>query len=442
MPAPAKEVTRVYLHSPSEAPDARVVIHIMPALECIGERSLFFARPGDVVCLGRPVDGAYFDFLSGLGIGPRWEDILVIPGVVPGTGVSERLLVEELAWERLVERLAASRRLRLCPYFSTPAVAELARALGDRLGASTDIAGGPPRVVGLLHDKRFARRLARRLGIPLAPGETVRVTRLRESVLRWARTTGRVIVRGASGAGGSATFTCGTTDLDATIDRVARRTDNVSYLVQPLYPVASSPNVEIAMGSRPGMTRLTATDQMLSHELVYEGSLFPSRALRRTDMIAAARRIAGWMARCGFTGRAGLDFVEPDPGADAPPFFLAEINPRINGASYPIVLMDRLSEEARRRELPLPRAFRTHTVATEARDFGEIKRRLGDLLYDPGRGRGVVPYTVGGLAFGTIGMAAFANGVEAAMEIYEEAALRAGTFSSHGEERQGAVLRR
>jgi hypothetical protein len=425
MRSPSHDVTSVFLHSPSEAPDAQVVFHQVPGLEGFAERSLFLARPGDVVCLSQPVDPAYLEFLRSLAIGPRPEDILVIQGIVPGTGLSRRILEDPDSFDRLATRLAAARRVRLWPYFAPPSADVLAKVLGARLGVSTEVVGGPPRLIRLLHDKRFARRLAKRLGIPLAPSGTVRVSGgyadLREAMGRAVRTTGRVIVRGASGAFGSSTFVCDARGIDAAVKAIARRTDNVSYLVAPFFPIGSSPNLEIVVDPDSGAIRVAATEQILNEALVHQGSVHPARAARLPEMEEAATSLAAWMRDRGFRGRAGFDFVETEAG---PPFFLTEINPRFNAASYTLALLARLERLAQRRGAPAPRAFRARVVPAEADGFDSLARSAGALLYDPARGEGAIPYTVARLAHGVVGIAAFAQTRERAEAIFAEIAGR------------------
>ena len=429
-------VTRVFAHSPSEAPDAPVVVTRMPDFERLGERALLLARPGDVVCLAQPVEPAYLEFLGSLSIGPRAEDVLVIPGVLPGTGISERLCADADAFDRLASRLTGSGPILVSPFFATAAAEALTRALGERLARPTGLLGGPPALVRRLHEKRVARRLARRLGIPIAPGEVVRISRddgassrdlsaLRAAILRRARETGRAIVRGSSGASGSSTFTVDARGIEESLGAIVGRTDNRTYVVEPFYEVAASPNVEIIVEE--GAVRAAATDQLLDGALVYQGSVHPSRARLLPEMLASARALGAWMRERGFAGRAGFDFIERT-GQSPPGYFLTEINPRINGASYPLALLGRLVRRAERLGVPTPAAFRTRSVATAARDFADLARLSGGLLYDPARGEGIVPWSVAALEFGKVGIAAFAASPGRAEGIFVDFASRAAAF--------------
>ncbi|HET9333206.1 MAG TPA: peptide ligase PGM1-related protein [Gemmatimonadota bacterium] len=429
-------MTRVFVHSPSEAPDAPVVVTRMPDFERLGERALLLARPGDVVCLAHPVEPGYLEFLGSLSIGPRAEDVLVIPGVVPGTGLSQRLCADADSLDRLASRLIGFGPILVSPFFATPAADALSRALGERLARPAGLLGGPPALVRRLHEKRVTRRLARRLGIPIAPGEVVRISgspapsssdlsALRAAIQRRSSETGRAIVRGSSGASGSSTFTADARGIEASLEAIAGRTDNRAYVVEPLYEAAASPNVEVIVEE--GALRAAATDQLLDGALAYQGSVHPSGARRLPEMLASARALAAWMRGGGFAGRAGFDFVERT-GQSLPGYFLTEINPRINGASYPLALLGRLARRAERLGVPTPAAFRTRSVASSARDFDDLARLSGGLLYDPARGEGVVPWSVAALEFGKVGIASFAASPERAEEIFADFASRAEAF--------------
>jgi hypothetical protein len=138
-------------------------------------------------------------------------------------------------------------------------------------------------------------------------------------------------------------------------------------------------------------------------------------------MVEDSLAIVGWMRHRGFTGRVGFDFVEHDRGTNGRPgYFLTEVNPRINGASYPIALIARLAALARRIDAPAPTAFQTSNVPVRVRAFAGIENLCGPLLYDPARGEGVVPYTVGALPLGKVGVACFGHSTSRVAELFTE----------------------
>ena len=417
--------TRLFLHSPSEIPDARTIAEQIPEFERYGERALLLARQGDVVCLAHAVDERYLSFLDSLEIGPRREDIVVIEGVLPGTGLSARLIRDPDSMERVVRRLGGSGPLVVCPFFSTGDAFAVGRALRARLSRPVRVEGGSPGLVRRLHDKVAARTLAESLGVPVAPGEVVGIVprqggarhdllALRRAIERWAGATGHVIVRGASSSSGSSTFTSRSGDVDAMINAVGERGDNSVYLVEPLFEATCSPNVEVVVEpGAPLPDRVGVTDQVLDPDLVYKGSIHPSRAQRRSRLIEDSLEIVAWMRQRGFTGRVGFDFVEHAGEEGRAEHFLTEINPRVNGASYPLALAGRLAELAGRLVAPAPAAFLTGNVRVRARDFDELERLSRSLLYDPARAEGIVPHSVGTLSLGKVGIACFGRSREA-----------------------------
>ena len=431
---------RLFLQSPSEAPDAPIIAGRMPEFERYGERALLLASPGDVVCVARAVDGMYLDFLDSLELGPRREDIVVVEGVQPGTGLAARMMRDPQAMDGVVRRLAGGGPIVVSPFFPTADAFALGRALEDRVSRPVRVEGGSAELVRNLHDKIAARALAVSLGIPVAPGEVVRLdpvghgrgpatAALRDAIERWSGATGHAIVRGASGASGSSIFTTRSGGVEAMIEAIAERTDNVLYLVEPLFDARFSPNVEVLVDPElPQPGRVGVTEQILDGNLVYVGSVHPSRARRLRQMTEDSLAIVAWMRERGFTGRVGFDFVEHAARGNEAEHFLTEVNPRINGASYPLALMGRLSALAGRRRATAPAAFRTGYVRVRTTEFGELADLSRALLYDPDRGEGIVPYSVGALPFGKVGIACLGPTPEAAEDLHDEFLRRAGVL--------------
>ncbi len=212
------------------------------------------------------------------------------------------------------------------------------------------------------------------------------------------------------------------------VEEILERTDNALYLVEPLFEARFSPKGEILAEPDMPTGRAGVTEQVLDGNLVYAGSVYPSRARRLPRMVEDSHRIATWMRERGFTGRVGFDFVEHEEPGGAFEHFLTEINPRINGASYPLALLRRLSALAGRLRAPAPGAFRTAWVCVGATAFVQLAGLSRPLLYDPALGEGVVPYSVGGLDVGKVGIACLARGPEVAEELQREFVRLAGAL--------------
>jgi hypothetical protein len=121
----------------------------------------------------------------------------------------------------------------------------------------------------------------------------------------------------------------------------------------------------------------------------------------------------------------GFDFVEyRDPVTGGLRTFLAEVNPRVNGGTYPLAVRARLNEAAAQSGRPQPPAFVSGTVDTRARTFARVKSAIGHLLFDPDRGTGVVPYATGCLDHGKCAIVALAGSRLRAAELYGAAQAR------------------
>jgi hypothetical protein len=371
----------------------------------------------DIVCLTDEVDPAYLQLMGRLGLGPRPENVIVASRFSESRGpLWERLLECDDALELLECRMRMAGTARLHPFFLTRGQFDLAQALSDRIGTDVTVMGGDPEVVAYADHKHHIRAQALELGIPVAPGEAVDAGSVFSAVKRWLRMTGRVIVRGTSGAAGSATFVCAGTaeSLDELAVWLSGRSDNRIYLVEAMYQVVASPNVQVHVSRERDISLVGISDQLLDSNLTHTGNAFPSTAARTKDMVVWASRLAEWLGDMGFIGIAGFDFVEYIAADGTRKAFLAELNPRVNGATYPLAVRERLSPGS---------AFVSGSIETRLDSFGEVRDRLGDLLYSPARRRGVIPAMPGCLAYGSCGMIALAPTRAAAAELFAPAEL-------------------
>jgi hypothetical protein len=193
---------------------------------------------------------------------------------------------------------------------------------------------------------------------------------------------------------GSASFPFRTAPgSDAEIRRVIEADENTTYLVDDLMPADVSPNVLVDVPLDGGPPVLVGTsDQILTDTFVHQGNLAPSRATRIQEMARDAVRLAQWLQTQGYSGPAGFDFIEwEDDGARR--YALCELNPRVNGATYPLALLERFR--------PLGcRACLSVNLRTRAGNFEQLRPELGALMLQPGHTSGLLPYNTGCLAVG------------------------------------------
>ncbi len=404
------------------------------------ERALVMARAGDLVGVPAAVDPDHLDLLNGLGIGPAPEGVIVLEcdgdGECGGSPrLSTRLLRDERALARIAGALHAGETLELHPYAVTPEIHAVADALEAAGAGRVRVLGGDPAAVRVADQKHLVRAKAVELGIPVAPGEVVELPfaggrrrgdfePVRAAIQRQLRWTGQVLVRGTEGAAGSSTFIVGRggDDTEGVIRQLAARSDNRIYLVEALVDLSVSPNLHARVEGDGTVACLSASDQRWGRPLAHAGNVFPSAGRTLHDMEAWVRSLGGWLAAQGYAGDVGFDFVEyRDPATGATRSFLAEVNPRVNGANYPLALRAGLNRVRRAAGERTIAAFASGVLTTGAERFAELRETLGDLLYTHERGAGVLPYGIGCLAAGRCPAAALAGSRQDALELLADA---------------------
>lgn len=391
------------------------------------------------MCVPGPVDPDFLRFLAGLGLGPRPEHVVVAGGNGRGVGrpLAERLLGEPAMLARAARALGTG-EVTIEPYAATTDVMALAEVMERESGIPVRM-DGSPRITRYADQKHHMRARAQELGVPVADGEVAELAYaggrrrrdlepVRVAIERQLRRSGRVIVRGACGASGSSTFVVGRggEDIGGVLRRLASRADNRVYLVEAMVEATVSPNVQIRIPSGSAPVICTGiTDQRWSRGLTHAGNQIPSSARMVDAMEAWARILANWMRGQGYTGLVGFDFVEyRDPVTGGLRAILAEVNPRVNGGTYPLAVRARLNAAAARSGRPQAPAFVSGTVETRARSFARVRAAVGHLLFDTDRGTGVVPYATGCLEHGQCSMVALASSRLRAAELYGAARAR------------------
>jgi hypothetical protein len=425
----------VYVHCGTSVEYLADLNASIPGVQHYAERALLLAERDDVVCVPDEIDSEYLDYLAEIGIGPAAGNLLVASRFDDSAAVEplwRRLLSSREAIDALGCMIERSGAGHIHPFIATRGQFELGEALQRRSGVPVRVNGGDPAVVAYADFKHHVRAKAIELGIPVAAGEVVYLgttngcpaeALLRDAMERQIRLTGRVIVRGTSGAAGSSTFAVESGEQIAGLaHRLASSTENRIYLVEGMVDMLVSPNVQMHVDRDVRAIRCVGmTDQRWEQALVHGGNLYPSRASRRSEMLGWSRQLAGWLQTLGFVGLAGFDYVEHVDASGQPQAFLAELNPRINGATYPLRLRRRLNVSQREAGYPEVEAFTSGTIRTEARTFAELREIWDDRLFSPETGTGLVPYIPGLLRFGKCAVVALAASREHADELYQEA---------------------
>jgi hypothetical protein len=395
----------------SSAADEAEFNAVLPGLDLDDQRALLMARRQDVVCTLNPAEDAYLDYLDSIGIGPARERIITLPagsGDANNLGLPGRLASDPGTLQHIAELIPPETAAVLEPYIATEAEFALARTLGAARGGEVTVLGGNAEVVERANRKHEVRALVQELGLPVADGEVVVLgggeggrpvdtAPLKPALERHLRRTGRVILRGSRGAAGSAVRVVAQTSesILAALNWAAGRPQDPTYLVEVMLPITVSPNIQMYIDEA-GVHRVGASDQRLNGALLHQGNVYPTHAQTIEEMLDCSDVLADRLRREGYTGLVGIDFCEhEEERTGRPRAFLAEVNPRINGSTYPLVLASLLDPDNTKIG-----GFVCGPIRSAARSFTELADRHGNLLLDRRTCRGALPYNVGYLPRG------------------------------------------
>jgi hypothetical protein len=416
----------LYLHCGTSVAYWEEVYRSFPGLMSYAERALVLARRSDLVCVNDEIEPAYLEYLAELGIGPAPANIIVAgqSSEVDEIGpLPARLLRDEGALYHLASLMRTRGAVAIHPFMATSHQQELARALAERLGHAVHVIGGDADLVSYVDGKNHIRQAAIELGIPVAPGEAIDLgnpaerggSRLRAVLTRHLKHTGRIIVRGANGGAGTSTYCARSGEIELLAELLLERTDNQVYLVEAMVDATGSPNVQMHIDGDGCIECVGVSDQRLDSSVAHLGNVAPSKARCLGKIVSWAYCLAEWLRNAGYVGIAGFDFVEYDGTRGEPRALLAELNPRVNGGTYPLAVLEQFRETG---------AFVSGIVSTEAESFAEMRETMGELLFSRGQGKGVLPYATGTLRHGSCPAIALASTREEAAELYAEAELR------------------
>lgn len=412
------EVTHIFTHHITTSIHRGALEGRLPGYWHFDQRALILARPDDIVCVAGHVDRGYVHYLSGVGLGPEGDHIIELDAESsddPNRTLASMLLRSAKTLREIRELIPERNRVVLNAYHASSVEFDLAAALEEVLGRPVRVQGGNADIVARANLKHLVYGRALELSIPMAPGEIVElhahsdtcpldVSPLLEAIARYVSYTGRVIVRGTDGAGGSGTFIA-----DGSFEGSERKLRTFVeqqvhhiYLVQVLFDIMTSPNVQMFVEPDTGaIWCVGATDQRVDKNLAHKGNVFPSTAETLVDIICSARKLAHWLHAEGFSGFAGFDFVEyVDSQTGQHEHIFIEVNARVNAATYPAFLMARLNALQSGRSLPLIEAFLSAKTTTKATTFSELQEMYSGLFFDSGTGRGIIPYNTGRLDSG------------------------------------------
>jgi hypothetical protein len=348
------------------------------ALKRLSRRALVMAGPDDAVIVDEPVEGRYLDFLRSIGAGGA---TVLHPAVSGGISLMDDVLrtpgILDFArgWPGAVE-----------PYIIGRGEEKLMQATGRTPFSAT------AEVVEILNDKVFFLRLAEDLGLAIVPNFVGDSNATADRLRKWK--DGPVIVRGARSVGGSRVFIAsGEEEREKIATRIARAGGGL-YIVQGKVETRSSPNLQFYV--TPGeVTLFGETLQLLTDGFRHTGNLFGGDIAdtARDEIVSQGVALAKETALLGYTGVLGVDFIVTVDGS----VYAVEFNARSNTSTSAIWFMNRfftgdplvMSDGAMGAFVRLPSSSRD-------RSGGQWLDVLGNRVFDPATGTGIIPYDTGG----------------------------------------------
>lgn len=344
-----------------------------PMVQRMEELGLLLAGPDDYLCVKRPLDAGYRDYLVACGI--------ALPEVlVPEHVQSERTTTEDvLGSPRLLAWLGqlSGRGGYLMPMGTSTLEARLSRVTGLPLAVPD------AETFERVNSKIYGRRLVEKLGLRAVPGACCeRVDDLAAALQAVRSRCGKdvpVVVKDAYGVSGK-----GLAVLDSerkaelllrTVERRARRRGDPRLLVvvETWLPKRCDLNYQLTIG-RQGAVRLDFVKQALTEAGVHKGHVMPVGldAPLYDELCQAAHAVGAGLYADGYFGVVGIDAILDAGGTLYP---VLEINARLNMSTYQGAITESFHRQG---SVALARHFAVRLDAQCA--FSEVADTLGDLL--------------------------------------------------------------
>ncbi|MET9566633.1 ATP-grasp domain-containing protein [Streptomyces tauricus] len=348
------------------------------------EFALLLAGEDDHVVLKSAPDRGYLDYLQELGL--RLPGVLVTDVNDPDRTVSQDAVDSPELQERLRE--LADRGARLWPH----GMSAVEERLCERTGMHSALP--PASVVKTVNSKIYSRRLAHALDLPQARGWTCasvdEFAEAAEEAIATSLSAGRRVgVKDAYGVSGKGIVVIDDErrmrQLVRMVQRTAAKTGSpwVSLVVEEWADKAVDLNYHFTVSTH-GAVRFDFVKEAITDRGVHKGHRFPARISDRhaAELEEYAARIGARMAADGFHGVVGVDAIVTTDGGLLP---VLEINARNNMSTYQTGIQERFIPPG---TVALARQYELRLAGR--RDFGWLRRTLGELLFTPGGGLGLL----------------------------------------------------
>ena len=245
------DAIHIFVHNITSRDNTQSLDSVLPGARRYDQRALLIAQAEDIVCLHGEVDDEYLNYLSTLGIGPQRDRVVVTAD--NGATLPEALVKDRASLDHIRTLVPLHLDVVLNPYIASPREFVLATVLERLLCRKITVIGGNPDIVTRANRKDIVLKEACARGVPVAPGEIVELTecpldvkRLKETVLRQIGATGNVIVRGVKDSPRIPPLLINnnTTDVIGKLRRLVEQQTLHIYLVQVMFNITVSPNVQ------------------------------------------------------------------------------------------------------------------------------------------------------------------------------------------------------
>jgi Pre ATP-grasp domain/ATP-grasp domain len=345
----------------------------------LDEFALLLGGPADHVPLKTAPDEDYLDYLAGLGL--PLPTVHVVAGHRPDRTITEDVLADPALLRRL--SVLAEENHGLAVHGVSEVEERLAARTGLRLGAPAAA------VCKAVNSKVYSRRVADDIGLRQPAGfgcETLAELRVAFDWVRPRLAAGHpVVVKEAFGVSGKGIAVL---HSERRLDRLYRMItakverageDRIAFVVEDWVAKRCDLNYQFTV-DRAGAVHFDFVKEALTESGVHKGHRMPARlpADHVEELAKSAREIGKRLASDGYFGIVGVDAIVDAAGGLYP---VIEINARNNMSTYQVRLQEMFVGPgtvalARYYPLRLARPLR----------FGELRRLLGELVFDGGNG--------------------------------------------------------
>ncbi|MFK7760268.1 MAG: ATP-grasp domain-containing protein [Phycisphaerales bacterium] len=336
-------------------------------LKDLSLRSILLANAQDEVIVSKVPDPDWIRYLSTTGI--ELPAITVPDGT--GDTLVELIRSDKILYERLLQKSDP-----ILPYMGGDQIDQLAADL------SRDLLSPSAPLLERLNLKSNLNPILESLRIPTIHTQIVDHEVVVEMAKEAMNTLGPLLIRSDLSIGGHGVWKIESkTDLNRVSDGAQQATDGRLFLIQPLFTVTDSPNVQFFIGDS-GPEYLGMSAQQMTPSFAFGGNDFPSPMQDHESIDSQASSLASWLYESEYRGFIGIDFIVTQDKQ----VFIVEINPRVNTSSFPLLLAKRLQRKA----------FRLLTgLRVSGHSFDDLVNSVGsDLLYSPRKASGMIPLMV------------------------------------------------